>query len=222
LLQTLGLSQDGRRVAVQAKHVSGPDALSPKPVQFSLQWIDMASMKIVRVGEPSVEEDVGSISWAPNGNSFVFDRAGEVFIYDLASRRTLAAADGSDPRWSPDGKQIAFRTGEGKVAALDATTLKQRELLGGRKILSPVRWSPDSRYVVATEPASLLEKLSHGDITMGSITRVYKLNDMSSVTVDTPNIDSLDDRGRWWFWILDYSGFLRGPRADLPLSCGKQ
>jgi Tol biopolymer transport system component len=182
----------------------------------------MADRKIVPIGEPSTDRDIGSISWAPDGNSFVFDRAGKVFIYDLASQRTLAVADGSDPTWSPDGKQIALRTGEGKAAALDPTTLRQRELLGGRKILSPIRWSPDSKYVVATEPASLGDKIFHGDPTIIAITRVYKLSNMSSVTVEGINFDSLDDRGRWWFWIRDYSGFLQGARADLPLRCGQQ
>jgi WD40-like Beta Propeller Repeat len=221
LTQTLGLSQDGRRVALVAGNVSGPDAPRQPGRALSLQWIDMADRKIVLIGEPSRDDDIGSISWAPDGNSFVFDRAGKVFIYDLASQRSLAVAEGRDPTWSPDGKQIAFRTGGGKAAALDPTTLKQRELLGGRKILSAVQWSPDSRYVVATEPASLGDKVSHGDPTISAITSVYRLSDMSSVTLDAPNIDSLDDRGRWWFWILDYSGFLRGAQAELPLRCGQ-
>jgi len=220
LIQTLGLSQDGRRVALYGATVNDEEPWhATGPTGPSLQWVDIATMKMVHIGDPSSEQDTGSISWAPDGNSFVFDKAGRILIYDLASRRASAVADGSDPNWSPDGKQIAFRTGGGKAAALDPTTLKQRELLGGRKILSPIQWSPDSQYVVATEPASALEKLFHGDLTISAITRVYRLSDMSSLTVDRINIDSLDDRGRWWFWILDYSGFLQGARMDLPLHC---
>ena len=159
LIQTLGLSQDGSRVALYAAHVDDQEASRPTP-PLSLQWLDMATMKIIQIGDPSSDQDIGSIGWAPDGNSFVFDRAGKIFIHDLASHRTSAVAEGSDPTWSPDGKQIAFRTGQERAAALDPATLKQRELLGGRKILSPIQWSPDSKYVVATEPASALEKLS--------------------------------------------------------------
>jgi len=220
LIQTLGVSQDGRRVALYAANVSGPHAAPlPDQAELSLQWIDIADMKIVQIGEPSRDQDVGSISWAPNGNSFVFDRAGKVFLYDVASHRTSAMVDGRDPTWFPDGKHIAFRTSEGKAVSIDPVTHEVRDILGGRKVLSPIQWSPDSRYAVVTEPVSVGEKLSRLDPTVTAVTKVYRLNDMSSVTVDTINIDSFDDRGRWWFWILDSSGFLRGAKADLPLHC---
>jgi hypothetical protein len=222
-IQTLGLSQDGRRVALYAANVNDEQPWGATgPERSSLQWVDIVTMKMVQIGDPSSDQDVGSIGWSPNGNSFVFDRGGKIFIHDVALHRTPAVAEGWDPTWSPDGKQIAFRTGEGRAAALDPTTLKQIELLGGRKVLSAIQWSPDSKYVVATELASLWEKVFHGDPTISAITRVYKLSDMSSVIVDAINFESLDDRGRFWFWILDYSGFLQGARADLPLHCGQQ
>jgi WD40 repeat protein len=222
-IQTLGLSYDGRRVALYALHVNEPSAPPlPGPAELSLLWVDTIDKKIVQIGEPSRDQDVGSISWAPNGNSFVLDRAGKIFIYDLASHRASAIADGRDPTWFPDGKHIAFRTNEGKATAIDPTTLEVRDMLGGRKVLSPIQWSPDSKYVVVTEPASIGEKLSHLDPTVTAVTRAYRLNDMSSVAVDTINMDSIDDRGRWWFWILDYRGFLKGAKADLLLRCGPQ
>ena len=128
---TLGLSHDGRRVALYAFHVSDPGAPHLHgQAELSLQLIDSADMKIVQIGEPSRDQDVGSISWEPNGNSFVFDRAGKVVIYDLASHRASAIADGSDPTWFPDGRHIAFRTGEGKAVAIDPATLEVRDMLG--------------------------------------------------------------------------------------------
>lgn len=221
-IQTLGLSDDGRRVALYAFHVSDPGAPHlPEQAELSLQLIDSTDMKIVQIGEPSRDQDVGSISWEPDGNSFVFDRAGKVFIYDLSSHRASAIADGSDPTWFPDGKHIAFRTGEGKAVAIDRATLEVRKMLGGRKVLSPIQWSPDSKYVVATEPASILEKLWYLDPTVTAVTRVYRLNDMASVAHPI-NMDNFDALGRWWFWILDYPGFVRGAEADLPLHCGPQ
>jgi hypothetical protein len=70
LIQTLGLSQDGRRVALYAAHVADQDP-SIEPVDLSLQWAEIGNAKMVQIGNPSRDQNVGSISWAPNGNSFV-------------------------------------------------------------------------------------------------------------------------------------------------------
>ena len=217
-IRALGLSQDGRRVALYAANVSGPSA-PPLRSELSLQWIDMSNMKIVRIGEASRDQDVGSISWAPNGNSFVFDRAGKIFVYDVASHGMSAIADGSDPMWSPDGKLIAFRTSEGNAVSINPTTRDVKVLLASRKVLSPVQWSPDSQYVLATERASFREKLSYGDATITAVTRIYRLSDLSNVIVDRIYLESPDDRGRGWFWITDYPGFVRGAGTELPLHC---
>jgi hypothetical protein len=221
LTQTLALSQDGRRVAVYAANVSGPDAPpSPERMKLSLQWIDMASMKIVHIGAPSEDEDIGSIGWAPDGNSFVFDRAGKVFNHNVVSGRTITIADGADPAWCPDGKYIAFRTNDDRAVAINPITHEIKSLLGGRRILSAIHWSPDSKYAVVTEPVSRMDNLSLLDFTVTATTRIYRLNDMSSVVVDKLNSESLDDQGRWWFWVIDYPDFLSDARMDLPLQCG--
>lgn len=216
-IRTLGLSQNGQRVALFATHVADQDG-DTKP-ELSLQWIDMTERKIVRVGDPLEAGEIGSISWAPNGEEFVFDRSGQILVYDLDSRKTSVVAHGKDPTWSPDGKRIAFRTNEGRVVTRNIDTGEVKPLLGNRNVLSPVQWSPDSQYVLATESASTMDKLSNRDPTMAAITRVYKLSDLSTAVVDRINIDSLDDRGRWWFWILDCRGFLLGTNTDLPLRC---
>ena len=75
----------------------------PDKLQLSLHWIDIADMQRSCKSESHRDQDVGSISWAPNGKSFTFDRAGKIFIYDLASRRASAIADAKDPTWFPGG-----------------------------------------------------------------------------------------------------------------------
>jgi hypothetical protein len=223
MIQAMGVSREGKRVALCAARVTGQEVQVPAGLRdLSLQWVDMSNMKVVQLEESLTAENVASISWSPSGNSFVFDRTGRIFIHDLASGRTRGIADGRDPTWSPDEKQVALRGNDGRAVVIDPTTLKVRDLLGDRMILSPVQWSPDSNYVVVTEPASATDRRSHADPTMTAITRIYRLKDMSSVVVDTINIDSLDDRGRWWSWILDYRSFLQGASRDLPLRCRQQ
>ncbi|MGI9168254.1 MAG: S41 family peptidase [Pyrinomonadaceae bacterium] len=98
-----------------------------------------------------------SVRYAPDGRSlaFVSDRSGREEIY-------IAAADGvADPRqvtdidtlklgfsWSPDSKEIAFTSSDGKLHKVD-TTSKQVTILDSSSygnIGAPV-WSPDGKWV---------------------------------------------------------------------------
>ena len=107
----------------------------------------------------------GNIFWAPNSDSllYVSDESGNRDIYLVSSgdprqkslarttrlkREKLIAGkeDEYAPRFSPDGKRIAFIRGKGDIVLFELKSRKTRTLVKGWSE-PEFRWSPDSRYL---------------------------------------------------------------------------
>ena len=104
-------------------------------------------------------------SWSPDGKkiAFAYEGVGGLYVvpFDGGSIEPLAPDnenDGSQPSWSPDGKAILFTrwtptaTGamRSDVFQIDVDTRKIRALSGGENFECP-QWSPDGRYVAASD-----------------------------------------------------------------------
>ncbi|HET7436513.1 MAG TPA: S41 family peptidase [Thermoanaerobaculia bacterium] len=101
------------------------------------------------------------ITWSPDSKSIVYisDRGGRAHLYqyDFATEKESALTSGETeedtPRFSPDGKRIAFQRNRKEIAVFDvatkqtrtaATTLLDRPPLGSDR---PFAWSPDSKWI---------------------------------------------------------------------------
>ncbi|HYX69717.1 MAG TPA: protein kinase [Terriglobales bacterium] len=100
----------------------------------------------------------GNPRFSPDGSMLLFahQEGAEVRIYRIAvfGGEARRLAEGADPEWSPDGKQIAFlrtRQEQGTVetavwvADADGSNARLVRSLGG--VLSSPRWSPDGRWI---------------------------------------------------------------------------
>jgi len=108
------------------------------------------------------------MAWAPDSRRLVYvsERGGDhkLQLYDFATGKETALAPGpgvdDTPRFSPDGKLLAFQRDRREVRVLDLATGKDRRLapalLDGPPLGShrPFDWSPDGRWIAV---------LSYGD-----------------------------------------------------------
>ncbi len=112
-----------------------------------------------RVSNSTAEEY--QIAWSPDSRRLVYasDRDGvpHLFLYDFTSNSetqlTRDAADDSTPRFSPDGKSLAFIRGAKELRVMDMTAKTDRVLktaiferppLGSDR---PFVWSPDGKWI---------------------------------------------------------------------------
>jgi Tol biopolymer transport system component len=99
------------------------------------------------------------VSWAPDSTKIAYlglrDAVQQVFLYDFAKRQetqlTTGAAPNQGPRFSPDGKSLAFIQGRKELVVYDLEAKQARKVasgyLGGGFGRSALAWSPDSKWL---------------------------------------------------------------------------
>jgi len=104
-----------------------------------------------------------SVDVSPDGRTIVMDIAGDLYTLPIAGGRATRITDGmafdAQPRWSPDGRQIAFvsdRDGSEDVWIVDADGRNAKQLSRTDRVmfLSP-EWTPDGRYIVVSRNNAL-------------------------------------------------------------------
>lgn len=113
-----------------------------------------------------------SLDVTPNGNRFVFDMLGDIYIADInggeAKALTQDFAWNIHPAVSPDGKQVAFISDRGGlsnvwVMNIDGSDLKQITKEKLNMIHSP-KWSHDGEYIAVTKGIVSSRSIAAGEI----------------------------------------------------------
>src|ERR1043166_7314432 len=100
-----------------------------------------------------------SLDVSPDGQTIVFDLLGDLYTLPItggtATRFTSGMSHDMQPRWSPDGKRIAFvsdRSGDDNVWIMSADRKDTLQLTKGvdNDYISP-EWTPDGNYIVVAK-----------------------------------------------------------------------
>ncbi|RLQ22568.1 amidohydrolase [Seongchinamella sediminis] len=125
----------------------------------------------------SVRVDVTEGTWmsldvSPDGSTIAFDLLGDIYTLPItggeASPVTSGLAWDIQPRFSPDGSELAFisdRAGGDNVWLLDLASGEPRQLTFERfRLLNNPSWSPDGQFIAARKHYTTSRSLGTGEI----------------------------------------------------------
>ncbi len=125
----------------------------------------------------TVDFEVGEGTWmnldvSPDGRTIAFDLLGDIYTLPIAGGRATLIRGGlafeSMPRWSPDGRRIAFtsdRDGIENLWTMDPSggDLRQVSKERERQVSNPV-WTPDGQYLVGRKHFRNTRSLGAGEM----------------------------------------------------------
>ncbi len=142
---------------------------------------DKDAWKVDAPGFPAtqVSIDVTEGTWmnvdvSPNGKELVFDLLGDIYVLPIEGGEAKAVTSGvawdMQPRFSPDGKSIAFTSDRGggdniwvmKRDGSDAQPVTQEKF----RLLNSPAWSPDGQFIVARKHFTARRSLGAGEVWM--------------------------------------------------------
>ncbi|MBA3568483.1 MAG: S9 family peptidase [Pyrinomonadaceae bacterium] len=112
-------------------------------------------LKVRRVGDPQVSPDGKSLAFAIGDVNFDANRTvTHIYVMPLASgaeikRLTSGDSSASGPRWSPDGRKIAYVTG-GQIWVMDHDGDDKEQVTKISTGASGPVWSPDGKSIAFT------------------------------------------------------------------------
>ena len=180
----------------------------------AIQSYDRETGKVTQLA--GADEKPGPASFDPTGTKIVYaSRCGQgerlrvrnVTTGAVANLETRAEA--SFPRWSPDGRRIAFAIKRGlrwDVATIELSAGDVRVWTNGeaRGIRDALSWSPDGRYLVyhaSTQPFEadlyMVDTVSGGT---RNLTRDHHFSQAPAFTKDGSGVTFMSTRGGNWTW----------------------
>ncbi len=115
-----------------------------------------------------------SLDVSPDGQTVVFDLLGDIYVMPISGGEARAIASGvawdMQPKWSPDGRHIAFtsdRAGGDNIWIMDADGSNPLQISKESfRLLNQPEWTPDGQFIVARKHFTSARSLGAGELWM--------------------------------------------------------
>lgn len=115
-----------------------------------------------------------SLDVSPDGQTIVFDLLGDIYVMPASGGEARAIASGvawdMQPKWSPDGRHIAFtsdRAGGDNIWVMDADGANAVQISKETfRLLNQPEWTPDGEFIVARKHFTSSRSLGAGELWM--------------------------------------------------------
>lgn len=137
------------------------------------EWDVNNAMGEYNIAEIKVTEGTWmNLDISPDGNNIVFDLLGDIYIIPSSGGKaqllTSDLAWQMQPKFSPDGKSIAYTSDEGggeNIWIMDSDGRQKRAVTNEKfRMLNSPSWSPDGNYIVARKHFTATRSLGAGEI----------------------------------------------------------
>jgi Tol biopolymer transport system component len=125
--------------------------------------------------QAAIDTDEGTwmdVDVSPDGRTIAFTLLGDIYTMPIAGGSPTRIAEGLawevHPRFSPDGRRIAFtsdRAGGDNIWIMNADGSDKRQLTKEDfRLLNQPSWSPDGQYIVAKKHFTTARSLGTGEV----------------------------------------------------------
>ncbi|TAJ73840.1 MAG: amidohydrolase [Phenylobacterium sp.] len=147
-----------------------PTAAPAKPAKWDVN--DPPGAAIRRVPIDVDEGTWMNVDVSPDGRTIAFDLLGDIYVMPIAGGAPTRIAEGLawdvQPRFSPDGRRIAFtsdRGGGDNIWIMNADGSDKRQVTKEDfRLLNQPTWSPDGRFIAAKKHFTTGRSLGTGEV----------------------------------------------------------
>ncbi|UIP07649.1 amidohydrolase family protein [Erythrobacter sp. SDW2] len=171
LLPATAFAQDA---APEPAEAAAPAAASAEDAKKDEKW-DVNAPQGATIRQVPIQTDEGTwmdVDVSPDGQTLAFTLLGDIYTMPISGGTPTRIAEGMawevHPRFSPDGKRIAFtsdRGGGDNIWLMNADGSDKKQLTKEDfRLLNQPSWSPDGEYIVAKKHFTTGRSLGTGEV----------------------------------------------------------